>query len=135
MLKGFEDYTEPLSEYERDIVMPRVLSILKKYKPTKGNPIMNWNIRDKLYEYNIKVKPATVRRVIHYIRVNYLIKGLMATSCGYYLTRDPHLLNTYMKTLQGRIRAIQAVKRSIRVYMEKLKGTPKKAKLKKRKKR
>ena len=34
MLKGFEDYTEPLSEYERDIVMPRVLSILKKYKPT-----------------------------------------------------------------------------------------------------
>ena len=110
MIKGFERYTGHLTDYEHKIVLPRLLKILRK-RISKSCPLTNYQIRLQLSEYDMKIGSERLRQLIHHIRVHEMVKGLIATSEGYYKTRDRHLLNSYIKSLQGRIRAIMAIKK------------------------
>ena len=75
MLKGFEEYTAPLDEYEQKVLLPLLIQGLKT-KVGKENAITNPAIVSKLKEKGYKIEEPRVRKLISYIRINDLIHYL-----------------------------------------------------------
>lgn len=121
MLKGFEDYTYELTDYEKTVLLPAFLKSFNDKRVGAAHAITNKSIVAALKGKGMKISDARVRKVIAYIRVNGLIPGLMATSKGYYITRDSGELENYITSLTGRINAIQAVKNEALKYLKTLK--------------
>ena len=63
----------------------------------------------KAEPYNFKINGARVRKVINYIRLNGIVRNLVATSKGYYIEQDPKAVELYKQSLRERIGAIEAV--------------------------
>ena len=109
MIEGFECETSPLTEYERETLLPIMVKCLEKHVGKK-KAITNKKMREALALNGYKkVSSARIRKIINHIRINGLIECLMATSYGYYITQDRCEMNDYIFSLKGRIEAIQAV--------------------------
>ena len=59
-----------------------------------------------------KVSEARIRKLIHYIRVNRLVKNIIATSKGYYIATTEEEIKSFVESLQQRINSIEEVKNS-----------------------
>jgi len=106
MIKDFEGYTEELSDDELKLV-PAFCAGLKS-KIGKENAITNKAIQKAFQEnekWNLKIPDARVRKIINYIRVNGLGKGLCASSNGYYVAKNQEELEGYLEGLKQRIRS------------------------------
>ena len=112
MIKGFDNETQPLTEYERSVILPIILEGLKT-KIGKANAVTNKHIISRLRGNSYKVDAARIRKVINYIRTNDLLPGLIATSEGYFLATTEGELLEYEDSLKGREEAIKAVRLSI----------------------
>ena len=118
MIKNFERETSPLSDYERDELVPLVVQVLqhckgKKYALSNKNFISRWG-------GGYKLNPARFRKVVNYVRNKGLIKGLIATSKGYYIAQTRQELEDYIKSLQGREDAVKELRRSMVKQIKKL---------------
>lgn len=111
MIKGFDNETQPLTEYELKQVLPVILEGLKT-KIGKANAVTNKFIISRL-RGTYKVDAARIRKIINYIRTNDLLPGLIATSEGYFLATTEGELLEYEESLKGREEAIKAVRLSI----------------------
>ena len=111
MIKGFDNETQPLTEYELKQVLPAILEGLKT-KIGKANTVTNKFIISRL-RGTYKVDAARIRKIINYIRTNDLLPGLIATSEGYFLATTESELLEYEDSLKGREEAIKAVRLSI----------------------
>lgn len=111
MIKGFDNETQPLTEYELEQVLPAILEGLKN-KIGKANAVTNKFIISRL-RGTYKVDAARIRKIINYIRTNDLLPGLIATSEGYFLATTESELLEYEDSLKGREEAIKAVRLSI----------------------
>jgi len=110
MINGFEKETKPLTENELDKVVPAVVEILKT-KRGSVSAIKNFEISDLLFkDNNLVCVGERIRAVIHYIRVNHLIKCLVASSKGYFIEPDIKKLKDYENSLWGREASIQNVR-------------------------
>jgi len=119
MLQGFEEYTAPLTDYEREDILPRMVYFLSLCNGSE-NAVKNGAIVKQLREYGCKkVGDARVRKVINHIRIHGLVPCLVASSRGYYVTDDPAELDKFISSLAGREDAIRAV----RISMEKQRNT------------
>ena len=112
MIKGFKRETCPLSDYEQDILLPAILSVLEN-KTEKQNAVKNKDIIE-LLKKKYKINPARLRKIINFIRINDYLTGLVATSKGYYMVSDRQELLDYEESLKGREDAIREVRQSIR---------------------
>lgn len=112
MIKGFKRETCPLSDYEQDILLPAILSVLEG-KIGRQNAVKNKDIIE-LLKKKCKINPARLRKVINYIRINDYLTGLVATSKGYYMVTDRQELLDYEESLKGREDAIREVRMSIK---------------------
>lgn len=112
MIKGFKRETCPLSDYEQDILLPAILSVLEG-KIGRQNAVKNKDIIE-LLKKKYKINPARLRKVINYIRINDYLTGLVATSKGYYMVTDRQELLDYEESLKGREDAIREVRMSIK---------------------
>lgn len=109
MLYGFSAETAPLSEYEKETLLPIMTKCLSRHIG-KDNAITNEAMREALALHGYRrIGAARIRKIINHIRVNGLIECLMATSDGYYITTDKDEMLDYILSLQSRIEAIQAV--------------------------
>ena len=118
MIKNFERETCPLTDYEKDELVPLVVQVLqhckgKKYALSNKNFINRWGS-------GYKLNPARFRKVINYIRNKGMIKGLIATSKGYYIAQSRQELEDYIKSLQGRENAVKELRKNITKQMNKL---------------
>lgn len=118
MIKNFERETSPLSDYERDELVPLVVQVLqhckgKKYALSNKNFISRWG-------GGYKLNPARFRKVVNHVRNKGLIKGLIATSKGYYIAQTRQELEDYIKSLQGREDAVKELRRSMVKQIKKL---------------
>lgn len=111
MITGFEEQTNPLNEYERDVLLPVILKGLRT-KIGKGNAVTNKHIIQCLSPA-YRINDARLRKLINHIRVNGLLPCLMATSEGYYISNSLPELQKYVDSLKGREDAIKAVRVSI----------------------
>lgn len=94
-------------------VIPLVVAKLKRAN-SKNRFVSGSEIRNSLYKnHGIKVTCGTIRALLHYIRINGLVKCLVATSYGYYISKDTLEVQVYLKSLRKRIRQIGALAKAI----------------------
>lgn len=70
---------------------------------------------DALSKCKIAVNRRSIERVIQHIRINNLIKGLMATHNGYFIANSKEELMAYEKSLLDRELSL----RNLRICIEK----------------
>lgn len=126
MLHGFEKQTAPLSKKEK-ILLPFLIDELKDKhgvaKAITGDALCN-KLTDHAAKFSkpIIVSGARLRKMIHYIRTNGLLIGLVASSYGYYITQEPQEIKNYISSLESREAAI----RRLRIYVERYYKIPQK---------
>ena len=118
MLKGFEEYTGPLNDYERLTVLPRTASILAFcVGPEKA--VTNRELRERLEgRFNIKVSDPRVRAIINEIRTSDTVPYLVASSKGYYVATSVEEVEDYARTLDSRIREMTRVRDALLSQVE-----------------
>ena len=112
MVRGFEQYTSPLTRADKEIGVP-ILTKMLKWRKGHGVSIKNGEIREKMRAEGYPVSDAKVRALINYIRVNGLVERLVATSEGYYIAESAAELSDYCDSLREREAAIRAVRQAL----------------------
>lgn len=115
MITRFEEHTAPLPVQLRQVVVPHVVALLAGRRG-KAMRITNTQIREAIKEHmasSTMVAEATLRAIIHEIRIEGLVPDLVANERGYYVAEDEDDLHEYAKSLDERARSIQAVRRSL----------------------
>lgn len=112
MINGFLNETEPLTEYERDVILPIMVRCLSA-KTGKENAVTNRHIVSSMRRQGYKITDSRVRKVINHIRTADLVPCLIATSGGYYIAESEKELKDYEDSLHGREDAIRNVRLSI----------------------
>ena len=109
MLNGFDKETEPLNDYERNVLLPVIAMGLMKRVGAKS-AISNKKIVDAMRKARYELNEARLRKIINHIRCCGYVKCLVATSKGYYVATTPDELSDYIDSLKGREQAISAVR-------------------------
>lgn len=121
MLNGFEKQTEPLTDYEREVLLPIVIQGLK-IRVGESRAITNRKMTTNLTNKGYKVSDGRVRKLINHIRNNALVERLVATSKGYFVATDAKTLHDYIGTLKGRESAIRAMRESMEMQLAEWEG-------------
>lgn len=111
MIKGFDQETAPLTNYETGVLLPLLVRGLRT-KKGRDSAVTNRYIVTAL-RGSCKISEARVRKIINHIRTNDLIPGLIATSDGYFIAEAESELLEYEESLKGREDAIREVRQSI----------------------
>lgn len=126
MIEGYEDYTAELTVIEKKVLVPRLVAGLKrrggkKAAITARQICEEWNGQVHTYTdgpkelaYTVNLSQANVRKLIHHVRVCGLVPGLVASSVGYYVTKDPQELAAFIATLESRRNSINQVVAAMR---------------------
>ena len=116
MLNGFAQQTEPLTDYERDTLLPVICrGLITKVGEAKA--ITNAAITRAMKGAGYQLNEARVRKIINHIRTTGLIKWLIATSKGYYIATSRQEMEDYIGSLRGREQAIRAVRESMEAQL------------------
>lgn len=111
MITNFEIITSELDRYEQRLVS--VFADILKDHVGKENAITNKRMREKLLtNNNINIKPARVRKIIHFLRVKDVFQNyaLLASSQGYYLSNNPEEIDKQIESLEQRMNSIDDVR-------------------------
>jgi len=109
MIQGFENETAPLTDYEKDTLLPVMVRSLA-VKKGSNMAVKNGYICKRLRDLGYKVTEARIRKLINHIRVNGLVPCLIATSAGYYVASSVKEMEDYIDSLYGREMAIHEVR-------------------------
>lgn len=112
MIPGFEEYTAPLTDYEKNVVASWVAQILRRHEGADA-AITNKQIRTELALVRVECSDAALRAVINYIRIKNIVPGVLASSRGYYVETSRNAVEEYCRSLTARANAILAVKASL----------------------
>jgi hypothetical protein len=94
-------------------IVPFVVKKLKAAN-SKNRMVSGPEIKNSIYKHQgIKINAGKLRVIIHYIRVNGLVKCLLATQQGYFITKDTLEMQVYLKSLNKRIRQIGHLRTSL----------------------
>lgn len=115
MLTGFENITHDLTDEEMKLVPVFIKGFQDKIGPSKA--VTNKVIVERLGK-KYKISDARVRKIINHIRNHNLVPGLVASSQGYYVTRDPEELRRYIESLDGRESEIRRIKNTMKQYLK-----------------
>lgn len=114
-LEGFEEVTEELNEYELSLVPKFVRGFSSKTGKQKA--ITNRKIVELMKIGGAEVSEPRVRKIINYIRNHNLVQGLIATSNGYYVSKDVEEVRKYISSLAGRENEIRRIKEGMMKYL------------------
>lgn len=109
MLKNFEDHTGELSKEELEIVQ-YVIKGFENY--SEDNPIKAQDVVDRMnvfltqYKFKIKLTQPRLRKIVNHIRTNGL-QPLIATSKGYFVSRDKKVIQEQIESLEQRSNSIR----------------------------
>ncbi len=113
MIQGFDEQTEPLTEYEETQILPQIVRGLRQ-KIGKAMSVTNKSIVEGMKRnLGLKITEPRVRKIINHIRIHDLVPCLIATSQGYYVAESEQELKDYEESLLGREEAIHSVRMSI----------------------
>ena len=103
MIEGFEDVTFVLTAQEHAL-LPRLIGWFERNAQGEANARKSAQI-EKLSG----ISGPRLRKMIGYIRRTNAIRWLVATSKGYFITRDRRVVEAFASSLAQRAQAIQAV--------------------------
>ena len=110
MILGFKKETEPLTDYEKETILPAIVALLKGRHGVRA-AITSKRICSILEQYQIS--EPRVRKIINHIRTADLVPCLIANSGGYYLAQSEEEMLTYEESLLGREEAIHNVRKAM----------------------
>lgn len=119
-LTNFNDYSGDLSPEEMEII-PIVIHGFRRYD--KNNPIKSKLIVTRLNEYlflkgyKIKMSGVRLRKIVNYIRSNGLIP-LIATSKGYFVSKNKMDILDQIKSLKERARSIERCAKGLEKFIK-----------------
>ena len=119
MIDFFEKETSPLTDYEKETLLP-VMTKCLSYHIGKKAAITNRQMCAKMEEHGYNMNETRTRKIINHIRNNALVQCLMATNKGYYVTEDPQEMKDYICSLKGRESAIRAVREALEKQLKDL---------------
>lgn len=108
MITNFEDITEGLTTHENTVILPKLIELLR-WRRGKENAVTNRKLVNLLTAMGHDIQESRIRKLINQIRVHGLVKNLLATSKGYYVSNDPKEINKYILSLRERAVAINSV--------------------------
>ena len=112
MINGFQVQTEPLTDYERNTLLPVICRGLVT-KVGEKMAITNTAITKAMRGAGYQLTEARLRKIINHIRTKGMVKWLIATSKGYYIATSVDEMRQYIESLRGREDAIRAVRESM----------------------
>jgi hypothetical protein len=138
MIRTFEEYTKELSEDERLYIIRRILHILTlaigKEKSVTNKQIMrDINVNNPIpvskelkgnngntgfVVVNLKTSEPRIRHMIHILRVTDTLPLLVATSFGYYISNEKEEIETYIGSIEDRLRSIYDIRRALKRQMK-----------------
>jgi hypothetical protein len=119
MLPGFTEQTKPLTEMEQQLLPVIVRGLAKKIG--SDNAVTNKTICEGLHKtYDVVISEARIRKIINHIRMNNLVPGLVANSCGYYVSKNPKEVMEYIESLEGRKNAIEGIAMQFKKYLHEI---------------
>lgn len=102
-----------LTYFHKNQVVPLVVEKLQK-TTTKNQIVSGPEISASIYKHHgIKISGSLLRSMLHYIRVNGLVKCLVATTKGYYVTTNTLEMRVYLKSLTKRIKLIGVLRKAL----------------------
>lgn len=107
MIKGFDNETAPLNEYEERTLLPIIANWLKQTNKLK--PIINKKATMFLNSKGYKLNEARFRKIVNAIRMRDIVPNVVATSKGYYVSSDAEEVAAYIQSLRDRAGAINAM--------------------------
>lgn len=107
MIKGFDNETAPLNEYEERTLLPIIANWLKQTNKLK--PIINKKATMYLNNKGYKINEARFRKIVNAIRMRDIVPNVVATSKGYYVSSDAEEVAAYIQSLRDRAGAINAM--------------------------
>ena len=119
MITTFETQTKPLTEYEKDTLLPIMVKCLSKHIG-KDKVITNAEMCAKMAIYGYKIGETRVRKIINHIRNNGLVECLIASGRGYYVTESAEEMEAYIKSVKNREDAIRAMRMSMEEQLSKM---------------
>lgn len=122
MITTFETQTKPLTEYEKDTLLPIMVKCLSKHIG-KDKVITNAEMCAKMAIYGYKIGETRVRKIINHIRNNGLVECLIATGKGYYVTESIEEMEAYIESVKNREDAIRTMRMSMEEQLSKMKPT------------
>lgn len=108
MIKGFEEYTEALSNEE----WARVHVIVKMLREAEGRWVTAKELAAAVGWAGTQGQ-ARVRKVIHIVRVAGEIEKLIANGGGYKIATSDEEVCKYLSTLESRISSMQSVRSAL----------------------
>ena len=115
MINGFKEQTEPLNDYERDILLPVIVRGLQT-KIGASAAITNKEMADKLQEHGYdKVSGPRIRKIINFIRIQGLITNLIASNNGYWVENDIQERRKYVQGVKDRAQSMLASLKNIEI--------------------
>lgn len=110
MINGFEELTQPLSDFVINVTVPRVVNILKRHIGAE-NAITNKDIRECLSRaHGDKISDVCLRAVINHIRTTHTLDNVVAGANGYYIATSVEEVENYCRSLAQRECAIKSVR-------------------------
>jgi len=110
MVENFEEITEPLNADDLLFlpVLRRGLERHGKDDPIKAPAIVKaMNTQRLKYNFQVQFTEVRLRRLINHLRAKGILP-VVATSLGYYVTDDPELIRSQIRSLRDRARGIEA---------------------------
>ena len=108
MIKGFEEYTEPLNDYEQTTLLPVIVKGLST-KTNKDKAITNGKMVKALRDAGYTgLSEPRIRKIINHIRVNGLIKNLVASNKGYWIEENINARKEYVLSIKQRAASMMA---------------------------
>lgn len=120
MIITFETQTKPLTEYEKDTLLPIMVKCLSKHTG-KDKVITNAEMCAKMALYGYQIGETRVRKIINHIRNNGLVECLIASGKGYYVTESITEMKSYIESVKNREDAIRAMRLSMEEQLSKMK--------------
>ena len=115
-LPGFETETAPLTDEEREVLLPFLVARLR-LNVGKGRAATSSRIIAGFKAAGHNVGGPRLRKLIHHARVTAMLPALIATSNGYYIATEEREIKDYIQSLRGREEAIREVRLSVERQM------------------
>lgn len=120
MVTNFEEYTAPLTEDEKKLLVVIMAGLERRgiKNPIVSRDIMA-GVNCRLGEYGVKRKltEARLRKIVNHIRANSL-QPLMGTTRGYYLSDDPTEIRRQIQSLRDRMNAIDHAAKGLEEFLK-----------------
>tara|TARA_R110001632_G_scaffold76073_1_gene172709 strand:- start:11508 stop:11855 length:348 start_codon:yes stop_codon:yes gene_type:complete len=115
MIYGFEKITEPLTDYEKKVLLPAIVNGLKT-KIGKNNAITNIKMIKALREHGFNsLSEPRIRIIINCIRCNSIIINLIASNKGYWIEPNINERRKYVEGVKKRSNSMLEALKSIEI--------------------